>query len=100
MTFAEAVDQPEHFCLHTAAANYKQSETRDITEDRLRACANAGLTQYEVAKGFGATQQVRCECCGKQMQTHDSYYMSSKKIVCFKCLVSRSSHLPMVASVN
>lgn len=55
MTFAEAIDLGG-LDLRVAAENYLPSKSKDITEDRLRACANAGLTQYEVAKGFGATQ--------------------------------------------
>lgn len=42
--------------------------------------------------------QIRCECCGKQMQAHDSYHLSGRKIVCYKCLASRSAHLPMVSA--
>ena len=55
LTFAEAIDFG-NLDLRVAAENYLPSNSKDITEDRLRACANAGLTQYEVAKGFGATQ--------------------------------------------
>lgn len=64
MTFAEAIDLGG-LDLLVAAENYLPSNSKDITEDRLRACANAGLTQYEVAKGFGATQPTISYHAGK-----------------------------------
>ena len=57
MTFAEAVDQPEHFCLHTAAANYVPATPEDINEMRLLRCASAMLSVPEMAKGFGCSQE-------------------------------------------
>ena len=44
LTFAEAIDFG-NLDLRVAAENYLPSNSKDITEDRLRACANAGLTQ-------------------------------------------------------
>lgn len=64
MTFAEAIDLGG-LDLRVAVENYAPSKSKDITEDRLRACANAGLTQYEVAKGFGATQPTISYHAGK-----------------------------------
>ena len=64
MTFAEAIDLGG-LDLRVAVENYLPSKSKDITEDRLRACANAGLTQYEVAKGFGATQPTISYHAGK-----------------------------------
>ena len=67
MTFAEAVDQPELFCLHTAAANYKPSETRDINPKRLQNCAAAGLSIAEIMRGFNcskATAYNKLKKCG------------------------------------
>ncbi|WP_319403172.1 hypothetical protein [uncultured Anaeromusa sp.] len=71
MTFAEAVDRPELFCLHTAAANYKQSEPKCITPKRLMNCAEAGLSAAEIAHGFDCSQATvynKLKKCGIKLK--------------------------------
>ena len=55
MSFVEAIDQG-NLDLRVAALNYLPSRAKDLTKDRLQACVNAGLTQTEIARGFGTNQ--------------------------------------------
>ena len=52
-TFSEAIDMGQR--PHDALIKCEPSTTKEITKERLHACANAGFDVNDIAKAFGAT---------------------------------------------